>query len=59
MMAFCLTVQFYELLEGTQSGTAVDGFAGDGNALLYALLALLEYLNAEGGIGQHDVLLSG
>ena len=54
-----LTVQFHELLEGAEGSAAVDALAGNGDALLDALLSLLQHLDAEGGVGQHDVLLGG
>ena len=51
--------EFDKLLEGAEGRAAVDALAGDGDALLDALLTLFEYLDAEGGIGEHDVLLGG
>ena len=49
----------HEFLECAEGSTAVDALAGNGDALLDTLLALLQHLDAEGGIGQHDVLLGG
>ena len=52
-----LTVDLYEFLEGSECLTRVNALSCYLHTFLYALLSLLHYLDAEGCIGENDVLL--
>ena len=42
-----------------QGRAAVDGLAGNGDALVERLLSVLQHLDAKGGVGQDDIFLGG
>ena len=52
-----LTIDLYEFLKGSECLTRVNALSCYLHTFLYALLSLLHYLDAEGCIGENDVLL--